>query len=378
MDASLNFQTQSAQLGQSYVGEASSGTVVATGQLDSQTIQANSDVDASTKDDEVMSNFQAEKSTKKAIKKKKNKDSKKVTQTTQAEDSKKVNEQDHRSKRISKQMETRLNIINNTTDQDLQSTIEKRSNSLFSGSEKKYSECFDTLDKAHMKQGLNANDIEDALKKINDVAEQHNALQIIKDVWERKLSNLKKLAQEVKSSDKHDNDDKSFSNQDYSQLQSQIEQLEKSLNVLSDSQDKIMLAHGNRIEDSYKLAPLLRETTAHFTHDITLPPKDFNALLLDKILPLKGDIIQTFNCLTQGLIENLSKNDTGRNAIGHFKDNITIIKKCLNNELKCCPDPKIASAVLNACRSAEKLESIHELHEQNLFLTYNTFGKLGN
>ena len=352
MDASLNVQTQTAQFEQSYVNEASSGTV-ATGQLDSQTIQASSDVDASTKDDEVMSSFQAE-------------------------DSKKVNEQDHRSKRISKQVENRLNVINNTTNQDLQSTIEKRSDSLFSGSEQKYSECFDSLDKAHMKQGLNSNDIEDALKKFNDVAEQHNALQIIKDVWERKLSNLKKLAQEVKSPEKNDNDEKSFNNQDYGQLQKQIEQLENSLDVLSDSQDKIMLTHGNRIEDSYKLAPLLRETTAHFTHDITLPPKDFNALLLDKILPLKGDILQTFDCLTQGFIENLSKNDTGRNAIGHFKDNISIIKKCLNNELKCCPDPQIASAVLNACRSAEKLESIHELHEQNLFLTYSTFGKIGN
>ena len=138
-----------------------------------------------------------------------------------------------------------------------------------------------------------------------------------------------------------------------------------------------MLTAGNRIEDSYKLAPLLRETTAHFTHDVSLPPKAFNALILDQILPLKGDIIKTFNCLTQGFIENISDNNT-KDRIQHFSDNISIIKQCLNNELKCCPDPKIASAVLNACRSAEKLESIHNLHEQVLIQAYTAFKNLGN
>ncbi len=369
--------SSASQAEQIYTDASSSSEKVISGELDSQEVQTSTEVDASTKDDELMSNIQSEKNSKKAIKKQKNKEQKKLSKVDQTDDSKKVNEQDQRSKRISKQTETRLNLINSTTNQDLQSTIEKRSNALFSGSEQKYSACFDTLDKSNMEQKLDSDAVENALKKFDDIAEQHNALQIIKDVWERKLSNLKKFSQELKFAEKRDDDPDAFSNHDYSQLQKQIQQLENSLNILSQTQDKIMLTAGNRIEDSYKLAPLLRETTAHFTHDVSLPPKAFNALILDQILPLKGDIIKTFNCLTQGFIENISDNNT-KDRIQHFSDNISIIKQCLNNELKCCPDPKIASAVLNACRSAEKLESIHNLHEQVLIQAYTAFKNLGN
>ena len=369
--------SSASQAEQIYTDASSSSEKVISGELDSQEVQTSTEVDASTKDDELMSNIQSEKNSKKAIKKQKNKEQKKLSKVDQTDDSKRVNEQDQRSKRISKQTEVRLNLINSTTNQDLQSTIEKRSNALFSGSEQKYSACFDTLDKSNMEQKLDSDAVENALKKFDDIAEQHNALQIIKDVWERKLSNLKKFSQELKFAEKRDDDPDAFSNHDYSQLQKQIQQLENSLNILSQAQDKIMLKAGNRIEDSYKLAPLLRETTAHFTHDVSLPPKAFNALILDQILPLKGDIIKTFNCLTQGFIENISDNNT-KDRIQHFSDNISIIKQCLNNELKCCPDPKIASAVLNACRSAEKLESIHNLHEQVLIQAYTAFKNLGN
>lgn len=369
--------SSASQAEQIYTDASSSSEKVISGELDSQEVQTSTEVDASTKDDELMSNIQSEKNSKKAIKKQKNKEQKKLSKVNQTDDSKRVNEQDQRSKRISKQTEARLNLINSTTNQDLQSTIEKRSNALFSGSEQKYSACFDTLDKSNMEQKLDSDAVENALKKFDDIAEQHNALQIIKDVWERKLSNLKKFSQELKFAEKRDDDPDAFSNHDYSQLQKQIQQLENSLNILSQAQDKIMLKAGNRIEDSYKLAPLLRETTAHFTHDVSLPPKAFNALILDQILPLKGDIIKTFNCLTQGFIENISDNNT-KDRIQHFSDNISIIKQCLNNELKCCPDPKIASAVLNACRSAEKLESIHNLHEQVLIQAYTAFKNLGN
>ena len=369
--------SSASQAEQIYTDASSSSEKVISGELDSQEVQTSTEVDASTKDDELMSNIQSEKNSKKAIKKQKNKEQKKLSKVDQTDDSKRVNKQDQRSKRISKQTEARLNLINSTTNQDLQSTIEKRSNALFSGSEQKYSACFDTLDKSNMEQKLDSDAVENALKKFDDIAEQHNALQIIKDVWERKLSNLKKFSQELKFAEKRDDDPDAFSNHDYSQLQKQIQQLENSLNILSQAQDKIMLKAGNRIEDSYKLAPLLRETTAHFTHDVSLPPKAFNALILDQILPLKGDIIKTFNCLTQGFIENISDNNT-KDRIQHFSDNISIIKQCLNNELKCCPDPKIASAVLNACRSAEKLESIHNLHEQVLIQAYTAFKNLGN
>ena len=223
-----------------------------------------------------------------------------------------------------------------------------------------------------MQKSCTRGTIENALNMFDDVAEQHNALQITKDVLERKLSNLNDLAEKLRKQSKESEE----SQNDYKHLQDQIKNLEESLDNISEAQTNLMAKNGNRIADSYVLAPLIRETTAHFTHDVKLPPKDFNALLLDKILPLKGDIIQTFNCLTEGFIENLSKNTlSSNNAIEHFKDNLSIVITSLNQELKSCSDPQISSAIINACRSAEKLETIQELNTQMLKKTYETFQK---
>ena len=370
-EASINFQAQAANMTQGFGESSSISSTKQAGQLDNQQIIANTEVDASTKDDECMSSFQAEKKQKKAVKKEKDKNiSFKNIQASKG--TQKAQERDYRSKRLTRQTEARLQLINNNSSNDLKNTIQERSNALFSGSEEKYQNCFDILEKAIAQKICNRETIENTLRTFNDVAEQHNALQIAKDVFERKLANLKDLAENLRNQEKESDEAKN----DYHQLQDQIKNLEESLDNISEAQTNLMAKNGNRIADSYVLAPLIRETTAHFTHDVKLPPKDFNALLLDKILPLKGDVIQTFNCLTEGFIENLSKNElASKSAINHFKDNLSIVLTGLNQELKSCPDPQISSAIINACRSAEKLGTIQELNTQILQKTYATFSR---
>ncbi len=369
VEASISFQTQATNINQEF-GEAKNvSSDKQVGQLDNQQIVANNDVDASTKDDECMSSFQAEKNQKKAVKKQKEKDIR-INHIQASKDVQKSQERDQRSKRLSRQTEARLQLINNHSSNDLKNTIQERSNALFLGSENKYQNYFETLEKAIMQKNCNKATISESLKIFDDVAEQHNALQITKDVFERKLSNLKELEESLHRQSKDSQEYKD----DYNLLHQQIKTLEESLDNISETQTKLMAMHGNRISDSYVLAPLIRETTAHFTHDIKLPPKDFNTLLLDKILPLKGDVIQTFNCLTEGFIEHLSGSTlSNKNAIAHFKDNLFIVMTSLKHELKSCPDPQIASAIINACRSAEKLGTIQELNTQMLQKTYTTF-----
>ena len=157
------------------------------------------------------------------------------------------------------------------------------------------------------------------------------------------------------------------------QIQQQIRALEAQIGELDKVRTQLLNKHGDRILDSYQLAPLLREVTAHFTHDVTLPPKDFNALILDKLLPLKGNPLQTFQLLTQNLIDGFQ--DT-KSAFEHFSENLSVVTRCLTSELQSCPDPSIASAIVNACRTTEKLGTIQDLNVQLMQKAVQTFPHL--
>jgi len=373
VDGALDFQTQAAaQAEQVFVDNEQPVSETQIGKLDNQTIQvATDEVDPSTKDDECMSGFMAQKQTKKAQHKKglQNTARKRVSDVQKSADPKKVNEQDARSKRIAKQTEARLTMINSQMQKDLQGTIQERSNALFSGSEAKYEACFQKLEELSLKKQCTEATVKDALKTFEDVAEQHNALQIVRDVWERKLANLKKFADERSSTSSKEPQ----SEAEREQVQQQIRALETQIGELDKVRTQLLNKHGDRIMDSYQLAPLLREVTAHFTHDVTLPPKDFNALILDKLLPLKGNPLQTFQLLTQNLIDGF--NDT-RSAFEHFSENLSVVTRCLTSELQSCPDPSIASAIVNACRTTEKLGTIQDLNVQLMQKAVQTFPHL--
>jgi len=170
-----------------------------TGKLNGEKVVIEMIVDASTKDDEVASYIIAVKTTKKELEEKTNKEQQKakINKVDATKDAENVNEQQQQGKRISKQVEVRLKIINQNTNEDLQTTINQRSYSLFSGSEDKYRECCNKFNALLEKGASSPKDFKELLKTFDDVAEQHNALQITKDVWERKLTGLKNLAEET-------------------------------------------------------------------------------------------------------------------------------------------------------------------------------------
>ena len=111
------------------------------GKIDSQEVVANNEVDPSTKDDELMSGFQAEKKAEKE-KRKHSKEEKLRTQIASLGKVKKTGEKDQKNRKISRQAEARLKIIEQQKFQDLSRTIQERSQSLFSGSEQKYESFF--------------------------------------------------------------------------------------------------------------------------------------------------------------------------------------------------------------------------------------------
>lgn len=372
VDTDLNFQTQTAApVEQTFVEEESNPVSdTQTGKFDTQVIQVSMEVDPTTKDDECMSGFLAQKFSRKEQQRKKTSSKQNLlNDVPETEDGEITREHEAYIKRVTRQTESRLSHIYSEILKDLKETIQERSYSLFSGSESKYEKFFKTLDRSAQQRTFQESTIQNALKEFEDVAEQHNALQIIRDVWERKLSALKNFSQELgtlpKKGEKNETEGQS--------VHQQIHQLETQLNELEKVQTQLMVQHGDRIRDSYQLAPLLREVTAHFTHDITLPPKDFNALILDQLLPLKGSPLQTFQLLTRALIDGFP--DT-KNACMHFHENIDLVTTCLASELKSCPDPSIASAIVNACRTTEKLSTIQNVHVQMLQKTFQTFPHL--
>ena len=340
-------------MGSGYMDSAKEVSESTKGQFAAQEVTVSQDVDPTTKDDECASVFQAEKNTKKAQKKKDREGSKaKLNALQKAKENQNIQEQDQRNRRISKATEKMLESISKFVSKNLSGAIQERSQKLFDGSEKAYKECFEAL-----KQSRTPDEITKSLGRFNDIAEQHNALQIYIQVRERELSELKKLLQNLPSEKEVGAQAKQ---EDEAALQKQIQELEKSLDDIKKSQTDLMAKHGARIEDSYKLAPLLRQISAVYTNETTLPPKTLCALILDQVLPLKGYNEKTFACLIQGLGLNLS-NGTDVD-ITHFKQNLKIIESCLTQELQSCPNTAIAAAILNMLRNLQKIDTIQKLN----------------
>ena len=338
------------------------------GKIDSQEVVANNEVDPSTKDDELMSGFQAEKKAEKE-KRKHSKEEKLRTEIASLGKVKKTGEKDQKNRKISRQAEARLKIIEQQKFQDLSRTIQERSQSLFSGSEQKYENFFQKLTELSQGKSLTRENIQSTFQQVGleDVAEQHNALQIVCDVWNKRSSRLNSFSKE--RSQANDSD----SQNDYNFLNNQQQQLERQVQTLAEFQTQLMQNNGARIEDSYKLAPLLRETTAKLNSEITLPPKSFNALILDKILPSRGDPEKTFDLLIGNLVDNFSSREA---AFSLFEKNIEIISTCLTQELKSCPDVEISGAIANTLRSVQKAGSVYEQNVHLMNMISSTFSNI--
>ena len=341
------------------------------------------DIKAENVDDEKGSDIQAQKNADKA----KNDEAKEAAQRQRAnamqgvKNTENVNEQQQHGKRITKQTEARLKIINQGTEEDLQKTIGERSNALFSGSEKEYEELFQEFDKLSLGTEFDTSKFQKVLQdKFPDIAEQHNALEIILNVWERKLTRLNTEinAEEYKARSEEDKEKADVNKQTQQNLKEYSQQLKANIDALKEVQTNLYDKNKDRIDDTYKLAPLLREVTANYKNEFVLQPKKLCELILDKVLPLKGDPVKTFDYLCEDLINNnkgkgFIDEKTRENAIACFANNIVIISGALKNELKSCSDASISSAILNVCRTIQNLEAAYRFNEEVALLTNTAY-----
>ena len=310
-------------------------------------------------DDEGLAKYEADKNEAKENEKKDKEERKNgINALEEVKKDQAADEEDSRSRILSKTAKFRLQLINEFVSKDLSNTIPERSEKLFEGSEEAYNGCFEELDQANAQRNCTPNTVAKAINRFNDVAEKHNALQITVDVWERKLARLKDELKNLRNKKESNPQAQAQSQRDQEYVQGLIEELEKNINTVQKAQSDLMVEHGDRIEDSYKLAPLLREVFSQndALKKSGLTPKSVNALILDKVLPLKGDLVKTFECLTHGLIEELPP--SSGSPIEQFKNNLDILKRCLSQELNSCPDKSISAAILNSIRSTEKLATI--------------------
>lgn len=388
MSGISNVSTQETQQVNFSSGSTGGTQEVQNGKLDNLVfvVQNGEDVDPTTKDDEVASGIKSEKETQKANNNKsKEEQKKKINAALKKEAAQDVNEQQQQGKRISKNTERILNSISQFTKKDSEGSIKERSNKLFSGSEGKYEKFFNTLNqcdvlKSDEKGGtwevkaLDKASILATLRNqsgLKDVAEQHNALQIVADTWERKLTKLQELKR-----DKFPNRNNSKEEQsEYKNLENQINQFEKNLDEVKAAQGDLLARNKDRIESSYVLAPLLREVTANMTGNVEVAPKNLHDLVLDEILPLGGDDKKLFQCLNQNLTKLFSANGNERAGYNNFLDNIDRALMSLRDHTNAIPSNTLPSSVLgaiiNTSRTIEKLANMHSLNTNLVTLVAN-------
>ncbi len=217
-----------------------------------------------------------------------------------------------------------------------QKTTQERAGKLFPESLPKYQEGVRTLDKLP----LGANE-EDALKVaqslLPDVAEEHNLLVTAKTVWEDeltllqggelkgtnargeqtsqpvfgKLNSVKQQLSTLVGDDEGTQSKREKLKQEQGEIEDRIKELKGKIAMANQAIGKLMDVHGARIEDTYNMAPQIREQIALSPSSTTgeiRPAKDLAQVILDEILPLKGDRQAIFNVLINSLVgENFSK-----------------------------------------------------------------------
>ena len=178
--AEVSLSSSQVQMDSGYLDSTKEVSETAKGQFAAQEVVASTDVDPTTKDDECASVFQAEKNTKKTQKKKDKEGNKtKLNALQKAKENQNIQEQDQRNRRITKNTERLLHSISQFVSKDLSGTIQERSQKLFDGSEKAYQDCFEELDLAVRQKTCTPDKIAKTIERFEDIAEQHNALQIL-------------------------------------------------------------------------------------------------------------------------------------------------------------------------------------------------------
>lgn len=400
MSDSLNLNTQAAA--NAFMGEtretAANGTVKQEGNLNGLNVNVG-DVDPTTKDDEVMSNVKSEQETKKNQSKKDKKDRKTglnsaVSQANKGKSTEGAAEQNAHVKRTIKQIAQRLE---KQSQERVEYNASDRSSKLFPESEEDYKQSFDALNKLPANASAQTF-LDNVFKVFADVAEQHNAFQVALQSWTDELALLQggQIAdtqnpghyRSVKGQLKEVNDRLSALGEDSSPSSAQerkdlqverdvisarIGELEAKLATLNKASGHLMDTQGARIGDSYRLAPELRKNAGSSPQKQLDTPKDLNAIILDKILPLGKDMSKMFNSVSSEFFNDPSNGGDTHSQVERFTANLWLIEKTLGNELNNLQsinqygDSKdIAKAIMDSIQAVREFGSVFASNESML------------
>ncbi|MDR2769490.1 MAG: hypothetical protein LBB19_02960 [Puniceicoccales bacterium] len=400
MSNSLNLSTQAAA--GTFVGEmretSASASVEKSGSFHGQTVNV-SEVDPTTKDDEVMSGVQSEQKTKKEQAKKAEKKTQKglnsaVSQANQGKSTEGAAEQNAYVRRKQKEIAQRLE---KQSQERVEYNASDRSSKLFPESEEVYKQSFNALNELPANASAQTF-LQNVFELFADVAEQHNAFQVALQAWTEELALLQggQIAdtknpghyRSVQGQLREVNDRLSALSKDPSASSSQeredlqverdvisarIAELQAKLATLNKASGHLMDTQGARISDSYRLAPELRKHAAISSNRQLDTPKDLNAIILDKILPLGKNMEKMFNSIMNEFLDDLSNGGDVHSKLERFMANVWLIEQALTSELNNLQsinqygDSKdIAKAIMDSIQAMRELASICASNESML------------
>lgn len=368
MDGNLNLYSQAAAttlVDPQERQSQKSAQVEQTGTLGglSVTFNANDEVDPTTKDDEMMSAFQAEKKAEQAkkdhAKRKGRGKNTPIEKVSKAIESEQTNQGKDAVKRIMQRI-----ALARSDQPRFNYKLNERAQQLFPESLPQYKEAFEHL--STLNPGASPQAFLSAVAKtFNDIAEQHNALQVaigifsdemallaggeLEDINQPgqrypvsgRLSRISSRLEEIKDAHTKEADEERENLEiERTLVQDRIDELKEKLSTLEEATGVLMDKEGARINDSYRLAPELREVLEVNKDLLGLrSSKDLNAIILDKILPLKGNQEQLFGIVMEELLDKVDENQkpdeqTPAAKATRLTNNLEIIREVLSNELK--------------------------------------------
>ncbi len=397
MDNSLNLNTQAAVVFTGDVGDSvSSENTEKCGSFNGNTVNV-SEVDPTTKDDEVMSGIKSEQETKKK-KAEKARDkgrkgwNKNVSESQEMKQTKGSLDQSQYMRRLIRQAAKQIEMQGQ---QRMEYNVSERSEKLYPESKESYKLAYKKLNELP-----NASNPQSFLSQISSVfsdpAEQHNSLQIAKQSWSEELAllqggqladlqqpghyrsvkgQLQELDHKIESlAEQGSQEELEGLKAEREVMLARVETLKEKLVHVEKASQQLMDTYGTRINDSYSLAPELRRNVNLSNSQQLMSPKSLSEIILDKILPLGKNMPKLLDSVMSEFFNEptLAANSSQSN-LDRFSDNLWLIEKTLVGELgnlqtinQLGDSKNIGKSILDAIQSMRELKSTCVLSQQTL------------
>ena len=397
MDNSLNLNTQAAVVFTGDVGDSvSSENTEKCGSFNGNTVNV-SEVDPTTKDDEVMSGIKSEQETKKK-KAEKARDkgrkgwNKNVSESQEMKQTKGSLDQSQYMRRLIRQAAKQIEMQGQ---QRMEYNVSERSEKLYPESKESYKLAYKKLNELP-----NASNPQSFLSQISSVfsdpAKQHNSLQIAKQSWSEELAllqggqladlqqpghyrsvkgQLQELDHKIESlAEQGSQEELEGLKAEREVMLARVETLKEKLVHVEKASQQLMDTYGTRINDSYSLAPELRRNVNLSNSQQLMSPKSLSEIILDKILPLGKNMPKLLDSVMSEFFNEptLAANSSQSN-LDRFSDNLWLIEKTLVGELgnlqtinQLGDSKNIGKSILDAIQSMRELKSTCVLSQQTL------------